>query len=396
MKKIVYLFQQLYEQWKRRKFSFFLRLLFPFLLIGLLGGAIGWSLFGKDEGVITYAVIDLDQSEETEVFLSLLEEGQWLDGHVAFQRVQSLGNASPYRGALLIPKGFTSNLYEGHSVTLDIYDTGRGKIESYMLYTLAQSIARSINESQAAILTIHQFAKEEGLSKEARDEQMFEQFMHYAMQIVAKDRILEEEVLQQTSSDRPIVYWSIRFAFWLTLLWTWLFYQFFGQTFPRPIRLRLQLYDVPMILIEGVRLLMTLFVMFALSIGIIVSLRYFLPVHLVVSDYFWLLLLFGLLISCTTFILSIIERVVPLSIVRLTQLFTLIVLVVFSGGIIPLLYAPFLMQKIAIIFYSTEFLTALEDLLIYDQFTPPIFVQCITLVVFFIVWVIVQRKERVE
>ena len=396
MKKVIYLFQQLYEQWKRRKFSFFLRLLFPFLFVGLLAGAIGWSLFGKDEGVITYAVIDADQSEETEVFLSLLEEGQWLDGHVAFQRVQSLKDVESYRGALLIPKDFTSNLYKGRSVTLDIYDTGRGRLESYMLYTLAQSIARSINESQAAILTIHQFAKEEGLSKEARDEQMFEQFMHYAMQIVAKDRILEEEILQQTSSDRPVVYWGIRFAFWITLLWTWLFYQFFGQTFPQPIRLRLQLYNVPMILIEGVRILLTLFVMTILSVGVVGALRYLLPVHLVLTDYFWLFISFVLLMSSTLLLLSIIERVVTLSAVRLTQFFVLIILVVLSGGIIPLLYAPFIVQQVADFLYSTEFLTALEDLLIDDQFTAPIFVQCITCIALFIFWIILQRRERVE
>lgn len=251
IRRIAFFIGQYNRQLKKKWGTLLLLFLFPIVLIGLLLSLVVGLLLPEETSPMRVALVDEDRTKESVLFSSLLEEtasgNQFLQivslpKEEAVQLIEE-DEISTY---FLFSEGFTADLYEGESVTIPIVGNPSRPIESYLVKELVESMARYIAAAQANILTINDYAKMTPMSKEERQELMFQQFMDFTLYTLGKDKLLDEEVLTNIATSSPMHYYVV--AGWFIVLSVWLlaFYMVLGKEEHPGMLVRMTLFGVTM------------------------------------------------------------------------------------------------------------------------------------------------------
>lgn len=403
IKHILLFIKKYYMQIWRKWFSLPFLLLLPILMIGLIAFMLISFFYQEEQSPIQIGIVDFDQSEETLLISSLIEESSQLS---SFMQIKTMSEqeanqkiAADELGAYLIfPDKFTNGLYTGDSVNLSIVGNPSKPAESFMISELINSVIRQIRNSQANILSLSHYAKEIGMSDNERNDFVFEQFKEHVFHTLGRETIIyDREAVNKTTSS-PLHYFSIGSWFIITSLWLLIIYQFLSKKEQRLISSRIKLYGVT----ELQQIFAKLFVIFTfvlpLSFLAFLGMYHILDLQLATENIVRLGIIISLHSLSFLIFLAIIEVIMKQEKLRmLVQTAITLVLLLISGAVIPTIYFPVWVEESIPYLFSAEAFSWLTDIILNQRFYADyIPLLLMTSVSVFVLIAVSMLKERVK
>lgn len=378
--------------------------LFPIVLIGLVLTLVAGLLLPKEDAPIRVALVDEDETKETLMFSGLLEETASDNQFIQIISIKKdiadkLMKQNEISAYFSFPEGFTTDLYEGESVTIPIVGNPLRSTESYLVKELVESLTRYIGTAQANILTIHDYAKKTAMPKEMRQDMMFQQFMDFVLFTLGKDKLLDEEVITNVATSSPTHYyilsgWFIAFSVWLFAI-----YNYLGKEEDYSMLIRMKLFGVNAMHRIVAKILVSLGYILVIAIIVFLITVKFVDFELYAIDYlrisffaFFYALLFLIGIALIDFWVTL-----PKVVLLLQSLYTFI-LIFTSGAIIPTLYFPQVFQETIPYFFSYESLNWMIDIVLegrnYADFTTLIVYSALGILILWLSFVVKERWIR--
>ena len=370
VKNTLFFVMQYNKQLMKKKWATLLLFLFPICLISLLLILIAGLIIPTENEPIRVVLVDEDKTKESMLLTRLLEETASDNQFIQVVTMPendagSLIEKNTISSYFTFPKGFTTDLYEGESVTIPIVGNPSKQTESYVVKELVDSMTRLLATAQANIVTINDYAKNLDIPKEERDEMLLHQFMDFTLFTLGKDKLLDEEVIKNIATSSPKHYYLL--AGWFTLLSIWLlaFYTIVGKEEHAGMLVRMKLFGVTFWQRTVARILVALGGALLLAAMSFLVIGQFVHYDLYVLDYlrfalfaflYALLLLIGIAII-DVWISS--KKIVLL----LQSLFTFF-LIFSSGAIIPTLYFPQAVQAVLPYIFSYEIMNWMIDIVL--------------------------------
>ncbi|HAM79532.1 ABC transporter permease [Ornithinibacillus bavariensis] len=390
-------------QLRRKWLSLPLLLLFPFLLIGLVTVIIVSYFSNLEENPLQIGLVDLDQTAETEMVISLLEQSSQLGDFIHMkqtseQKAQTAIEKDEFVSYILFPESFTKKLYYGESVVVTVVGNPNRQLESFLIKGLVDSAARHISASQANILTINHFAKQLDLDTKTRNEIVLAQFHEFLLYAIGKDQLLDQNKLTNNSTTSPIKYFGIAGAFFVITMWTVMVYLFLYKEASNELQTRMSLYGVTDFQQIVARIIVTVLITSLLGVLLFIGLNYSLSISMDTASYGKLILFIVLYNLTLLSFLALIEAIVSSQMLRLTvQILVTSLLLLASGSLLPAIYLPLYIQDILPFIFSNQVFYWLEEIMLngrnYVEFIPII----LTLVVSFLLLIGASFvKERVR
>ncbi|WP_163580162.1 ABC transporter permease [Gracilibacillus saliphilus] len=359
----------------RKWLSLPLLLLSPIILIGLLALTVISMLDVTSTDTIEVGLVDLDQSEETEMIVELLEESSQLGNHIAMEKVEETqaieaienNQLSSY---IMFPDHFFQKLMDGERSQLSIIGNPKQPVESQLINELVETVTRHIRGSQANILTINHYAKQLNMDNEERNTLLFEQFTDYFFYVLGSDQVVREDQVTNNATASPILYFSL--AGWFTLVTIWLFiiYTMLHQDNSLRMRQRMKLYgvtDLQQAIASGIVSLLVTAVWAALSFAF---LPYFFDEVIITGENYIRISLL-LLLHSIIFLQCIILIDWLISSSKLTVLVQTLftgITILFSGAIIPKIYFPIYLEDYFSISFSHQSFYWMEQIILNGRF----------------------------
>lgn len=374
MKHILLFTKKFYIQIWRKWHSLPFLLLLPIITIGLIAFMLVSSFYQEEQQPLQIGVVDFDQSDETQLLSSLIEESSQLSSFMQIntmseQEAKQKITADELGAYLIFPDGFTNGLYTGDPVNLSIIGNPKKPGESFMISELINSVIRQIRDSQANILTLNHYAKKIGMTDEKRNDFVFEQFTEHVFLTLGRETMIyDREIVNQTTSS-PLHYFSIGGWFMLTTLWLLIIYLFLTKKEQKLISKRIKLYGVTELQQITAKLFVTFTFVFPLALLTFFGVYHFLELQLAAENIIRLgiiILLHSLALLVT---LAIIELIVLQEKLRMLiqAAFTLILLLV-SGAVIPTIYFPVWIEENIRYLFSAEAFSWLTEIILNQRF----------------------------
>jgi len=348
-------------------------LLFPVLLIGGVVILVMTFFDVSETSPIELAVVNEDQSEETETIIELLEESsefgpfmqvEEMDKNEAKKSIED-DKISAY---VLLPTDFTSNLYAGHAVTMSVIGNPEQKTESNIVHELINSVMRHIESSQANILLVDEYAKKVNMDEETRSELIMDEFMRTFLSIAGKDKIISEDTVKNYSTTSPVHYFVISSFFILLTTWLLVIYHFLYREEVARMKERMRLYGVTALQQIFARMTVTLFITIIAGAAAFYGMVTLVGFELYAEDVIRISLISILYSIIFLLGLAILEMIIEAPRIRLLvhTLFTLL-LIALSGAIIPTIYFPLYIQEFLTYIPSYEALFWLQEILLNER-----------------------------
>ena len=348
-------------------------LLFPVLLIGGVVILVMTFFDVSETSPIELAVVNEDQSEETETIIELLEESsefgpfmqvEEMDKNEAKKSIED-DKISAY---VLLPTDFTSNLYAGHAVTMSVIGNPEQKTESNIVHELINSVMRHIESSQANILLVDEYAKKVNMDEETRSELIMDEFMRTFLSIAGKDKIISEDTVKNYSTTSPVHYFVISSFFILLTTWLLVIYHFLYREEAARMKERMRLYGVTALQQIFARMTVTLFITIIAGAAAFYGMVTLVGFELYAEDVIRISLISILYSIIFLLGLAILEMIIEAPRIRLLvhTLFTLL-LIALSGAIIPTIYFPLYIQEFLTYIPSYEALFWLQEILLNER-----------------------------
>lgn len=348
-------------------------------------------------------LVDLDQSTETELIISLLEESSQLSEFIQMTRLTEEEAAQKITtdeliGYIRFPKEFINKLYNGQSVDVTVVGNPKHPMESNFIKELVDSAARHISVSQANIVTINYYAKQLELDTDTRNELMQTQFNDFMLYAIGKDNVLDQQLITNNATASPKEYFALATAFFILTIWIITIYNRLVKEQSPSIETRLTLYGVT----ELQQIFAKILVSFTLTL-LLGSLLFFGIIHVIglaisPENYWNMITLLAIYNVTFLFVLAVIEQLIrSLKVRLLIQMLITAFILLASGSFIPTIYFPLYLQDASTRVFSSSVFHSLEDILLngrfYVEYLPVVVsaVLCLLLVIGIAWW-----KERVR
>lgn len=371
------------------------------MMVGLILGMVTSFLVPSKNTSISVALVDEDQTEETELikqFLTLSKsQNQSLEiSNLTKKEAQKKINHNEISAYIIIQKNFTENLYMGKTVTIPIVGNPSRTVDGIIVKGIVENIKRNIESAQANILTTKHYAKDTAISKEKLDKILLKQFMESIIDNFGKSKIVKEEKMTNISTAKPLHFyiltgWFISFTIWLLG-----FYIIFENAESNSMKIRLKLFGVTRWRPLLSRMVISLFGSLLFAVILFVVIEKLLELELYLLDYSRIMIfsiLYGviLLAGIAFFDVWIKSR----KMVLLVQNLYIAIVILLSGSIIPGFYFPLEIQKYLSFVFSYESFNWLVDIILeernYADFTFLCLISIFSLVV---VWGTCTAMER--
>ncbi|WP_083443519.1 ABC transporter permease [Ornithinibacillus contaminans] len=390
-------------QLKRKWLTLPLLLVFPIVLIGMVAFIIISYLSSIEAEPLQLGLVDLDQSTETELIISLLEESSQLSEFIQMTRLTEEEAAQKITtdeliGYIRFPKEFINKLYNGQSVDVTVVGNPKHPMESNFIKELVDSAARHISVSQANIVTINYYAKQLELDTDTRNELMQTQFNDFMLYAIGKDNVLDQQLITNNATASPKEYFALATAFFILTIWIITIYNRLVKEQSPSIETRLTLYGVT----ELQQIFAKILVSFTLTL-LLGSLLFFGIIHVIglaisPENYWNMITLLAIYNVTFLFVLAVIEQLIrSLKVRLLIQMLITAFILLASGSFIPTIYFPLYLQNASTRVFSSSVFHSLEDILLngrfYVEYLPVVVsaVLCLLLVIGIAWW-----KERVR
>jgi len=361
-----------FKQLQRKWYSLPLLLIFPVIIVMMIAFFITQLMGTEDAETVHVGLIDLDQSRETEMITNIMEDSPDISQFIEIEKMTEQEAKSRLKkdqlaAYITFPDEFTSRLYTGESVDLQVTGNPKQQRESQLVHTLLNSISRHINGSQSNILAINQYAKKLDISSDERQEIIFDQFKSFLFFTLSKDDNISEEKLRNEANTSPIQYYSI--ASWLIISTIWLFilFHFLHNEDELNMRKRMKLYGVTELQQILAKMIVSFMISFIFMAGSFIALSQILDLDFGWLDYKQIIEIMGIYSLTFLMSLAIIEllcRSVKLRILLQTVWTGL--LIILSGAIIPTIYFPLRYQSIIDYVFTTKTFSLLVKILLED------------------------------
>lgn len=365
--------QQNLRQIKRKSFMLPLILLFPGLLIGAVIILL-ISLFDiTEESPIELGVVNEDQSEETEMIIDILQEASEFGPFMQIETV-TLDKAetkivdNELSAYIVLPEDFTSNLYNGHAVTMAVTGNPQQRMESNVVHELINSVMRHIESSQANILLVNEYAKKVNMDDEARSELVMDEFMRTFLSVAGKDKIISEDTVKNYSTSSPLHYFVLSSFFIVMISWLLVMYHFLYQEEASRMTERMRLYGVTQLQQIIARIIVTLGLVGLFSAAAFYGMVKVASFDLYSEDIVRIGLICLLFSAVYLIGLAVIEMIIQAPRIRLLihAVYT-VGLIVLSGALVPAIYFPLYMQNILTYVPAYEALFWLQEIMLNER-----------------------------
>lgn len=361
------------QQIKRKSYMLPLILLFPALLIGGVVVLIMTFFDVSETSPIQLAVVNEDQSEETEMIVEVLEEssefGPFMQVEVMEREEAEISIAEDEISSyVLLPSDFTQNLYAGYAVTMSVIGNPDQQTESNVVHELINSVMRHIESSQANILLVDEYAQKVNMDEDTRSELIMDEFMRTFLSIAGKDKIMSEDTVKNYSTTSPVHYFVISSFFILLTAWLLVIYHFLYREEANRMKERMRLYGVTALQQVLARMAVTLFITVIVGAVAFYGIVSFVEFDLYTEDVVRIAFICMLYSVIYLLGLAIIELMIQAPRIRLLihSLFTLL-LIVLSGALIPTIYFPLYIQEFLTYIPSYEALFWLQEILLNER-----------------------------
>lgn len=360
------------------------------------------SLLSFDEAdKMSVGLVNLDDSDETAMIVSALAGSVEAADGLEITEVSETDAKLMIENNILVsyiifPGKFTEKMMRGESSELIVVGNPDMQLESYVISSVIDTVVRHIRNSQANILTINHYAREFGMTDEARQDLIFEEFVSQFIQVLSSDTLMDEHQTAQNISE-GIIYFIVNGLFIIMTVWVYMLYIALMRDIGSNLEDRMKVFGVTY-LTQGLAKVF--------SIGIILTvasafLTYGLltlgGIELETENLLRLLILIAGHIFTTVIIMIIIDWLIPsYKLSMVFQLVILLVIVLFAGSIIPRIYFPLYMDTVFEYMYSYQALSWMEELILNGRFTMEIDIILVTFgiaaVLFFILSVLKERR----
>lgn len=385
---------------KRKWLTLPLILFSPVIFTGLIIWMVSSLLSFDEADKMSVGLVNLDDSDETAMIVSALAgSADVADGleitEVSETDAKQMIENNALVSYIIFPGKFTEKMMQGESSELIVVGNPDMQLESYVISSIIDTVVRHIRNSQANILTINHYAREFGMTDEARQDLIFEEFVSQFIQVLSSDTLMDEHQTAQNLSAGNM-YFIVNGLFIIMTVWVYMLYIALMRDVGSNLEDRMKILGVTY-LAQGLAKV--------LAIGTIITaaaalLTYGIltlgGIELEPENLLRLLVLIGLYIFTTVIIMIIIDWLLPsFKISMVLQLGVLLLILLFAGSIIPRIYFPIYMDTVFDYIYSYQGLSWMEEIILNGRFTMEIDIMIVTLVIAAaLLFVLSVLKER--
>lgn len=385
---------------KRKWLTLPLILFSPVIFTGLIIWMVSSLLSFDEADKMSVGLVNLDDSDETAMIVSALAgSADVADGleitEVSETDAKQMIENNTLVSYIIFPGKFTEKMMQGESSELIVVGNPDMQLESYVISSIIDTVVRHIRNSQANILTINHYAREFGMTDEARQDLIFEEFVSQFIQVLSSDTLMDEHQTAQNLSAGNM-YFIVNGLFIIMTVWVYMLYIALMRDVGSNLEDRMKIFGVTY-LAQGLAKV--------LAIGTIITaaaalLTYGIltlgGIELEPENLLRLLVLIGLYIFTTVIIMIIIDWLLPsFKISMVLQLGVLLLILLFAGSIIPRIYFPIYMDTVFDYIYSYQGLSWMEEIILNGRFTMEIDIMIVTLVIAAaLLFVLSVLKER--
>lgn len=385
---------------KRKWLTLPLILFSPVIFTGLIIWMVSSLLSFDEADKMSVGLVNLDDSDETAMIVSALAgSADVADGleitEVSETDAKQMIENNALVSYIIFPGKFTEKMMQGESSELIVVGNPDMQLESYVISSIIDTVVRHIRNSQANIFTINHYAREFGMTDEARQDLIFEEFVSQFIQVLSSDTLMDEHQTAQNLSAGNM-YFIVNGIFIIMTVWVYMLYIALMRDVGSNLEDRMKILGVTY-LAQGLAKV--------LAIGTIITaaaalLTYGIltlgGIELEPENLLRLLVLIGLYIFTTVIIMIIIDWLLPsFKISMVLQLGVLLLILLFAGSIIPRIYFPIYMDTVFDYIYSYQGLSWMEEIILNGRFTMEIDIMIVTLVIAAaLLFVLSVLKER--
>lgn len=362
---------------KRKWLTLPLILISPVIFIGLIIWMLS-SLLSFDEAAkMSVGLVNLDDSDETAVIVSALAgSAEAADGleiiEVSESDAKLMIENDTLVSYIIFPGKFTEKMMEGESSELIVVGNPDMQLESYVISSVIDTVVRHIRNSQANILTINHYAREFGMTDEARQNLIFEEFVSQFIQVLSSDTLMDEHQKAQNISAGNM-YFIVNGLFIIMTVWVYMLYIALMRDISSNLEDRMKVFGVTHLAQGLARVLSTGIIVTVASALFTYGVLTFGGIDLETENLLRLFILIALHIFITAMIMIIIDWLLPsFKISMVVQLAVLLMIILFAGSIIPRIYFPIYLDTFFDYMYSYQSLSWIEEIILNGRFTMEI------------------------
>lgn len=387
---------RLRRKWLTLPLIFISPIIFIILLLWMLS-----SLISFDDGeTMPIGLVNLDESDETSMIVSALaNSGELADGleiqEITQDTAEEMIAEDELVSYIIFPEQFFTKMMRGKSSELEVAGNPDRQLESYVVSGVIDTVVRHIQNSQADILTINHYAKEFGMPEEDRQALIFKEFTNQFIQVLSSHTLMNEYQTSQNIST-GYVYFVVNGMFIIITLWIYIIYTALVRDVNDKLADRMKLMGATHLIQGFSKVLVTGTIITAISSILIFIMMEVGVFNIVFENILRVIALLTLHIFITTVVLLIIDWVIPsFKASMVIQLVTLLLILLFSGSIIPRIYFPIYLDPLFNYIYSYQALNWTEEIILNTRFTLQIDILMITLAVFTLMLIVIGwLKER--
>lgn len=387
---------RLRRKWLTLPLIFISPIIFIILLLWMLS-----SLISFDDGeTMPIGLVNLDESDETSMIVSALaNSGELADGleiqEITQDTAEEMIAEDELASYIIFPEQFFTKMMRGKSSELEVAGNPDRQLESYVVSGVIDTVVRHIQNSQADILTINHYAKEFGMPEEDRQALIFKEFTNQFIQVLSSHTLMNEYQTSQNIST-GYVYFVVNGMFIIITLWIYIIYTALVRDVNDKLADRMKLMGATHLIQGFSKVLVTGTIITAISSILIFIMMEVGVFNIVFENILRVIALLTLHIFITTVVLLIIDWVIPsFKASMVIQLVTLLLILLFSGSIIPRIYFPIYLDPLFNYIYSYQALNWTEEIILNTRFTLQIDILMITLAVFTLMLIVIGwLKER--
>lgn len=403
IKHIVLFIKNNFMQLQRKYYILPLLLLFPMAIIAMLAFITITFFSPKDQAIIDVGLVDLDQTEETKMVMSLMKDSEEFTNFIAVEEMDEKTaneriDQNDLTAYIIFPEHFADLLFKGKNINLEIVGNDTQRTESLLVKSFMNSIATHINSAQASILAIDDYIGELNIDAKERREILMEQFQSFLLFTLTKDEVISEDIVRNSASETPLHYYIIASWMMISTIWLFIFYNFLQTEASERIQRRMRLYSVTLFQQLFAKAFVSIFMTALFSAGFFAATKVILEYNLSTEDYMRFAGITLLYFMSFIFILLILELLIHSQKLLLVvqSIFTFLIVAI-SGAIVPTIYFPSYMQDFVEFSFSYAFFDQLKDLLLNgDTIYNFNLLGITTLVSFILVLLLAYWKERVQ
>lgn len=369
---------------RRKWLTLPLILVSPIIFIGLIIWMLSLLLSFDEADKMSVGIVNLDDSDETAMIVSALAgSAELADGleitEVSESDAKQMIENNTLVSYIIFPGKFTEKMMQGESSELIVVGNPDMQLESYVISSVIDTVVRHIRNSQANILTINHYAREFGMTDEARQDLIFEAFVSQFIQVFSSDTLMNEHQKTQNISAGNM-YFIVNGLFIIMTVWVYILYIALMRDAGSNLEERMRVFGVTY-LAQGLAKV--------LSIGTIITIASALftygvlmlgGIDLEIENLLRLLILIAAHIFTTVMIMIIIDWIFPsFKISMVLELIVLLGIILFAGSIIPKIYFPLYMDTVFDYTYSYQALSWMEEIVLNGRFTMEIDIIIVTL-----------------